>query len=389
MIHLMREGSLAALAALCVVSCGNARDEHARTGPPTPLAARVHYDAAPTTPPVPLVRVPIVPSDPRAAGPWLVGSRTLAIAGLTVEAWYPSTPTRPPNRVEHAYDLRSLLPPAERRRIPAGPPFQLPCACIRDAPVASGRFPVVVFVHGLALSRLQSVFLTAHWASRGMVVLAPELPTANLEGAMAGRRVDAKRQAAELAGLLATLRSKPPAMLAGAIASDRIGLVGHSHGGELVAAVGAGTGVRVVIPMADRGTRKASTRFSSVIMGATRDQVERYSRQVQGYDSSPTPKRLIGVIDAGHMAFSDFCDVTERGLHGAFAARGIRMRGFVRAMAQRGCSSGTLARDRARAIVTYATTAALEEALRESKAATTALARIAEVFSEVDYRHAE
>ena len=45
---------------------------------------------------------------------------------------------------------------------------------IRGLTVAQGRFPLVVFSHGYGGLRTQSSFLTAHLASWGFVVAAPD-----------------------------------------------------------------------------------------------------------------------------------------------------------------------------------------------------------------------
>ena len=37
------------------------------------------------------------------------------------------------------------------------------------------------------------------------------------------------------------------------------------------------------------------------------DNIAEYSRQVEGYASSPTPKRLVGISNAGHLVYSDLC----------------------------------------------------------------------------------
>jgi hypothetical protein len=44
-------------------------------------------------------------------------------------------------------------------------------------------------------------------------------------------------------------------------------------------------------------------------MGGMVDSVANYSGQQSGFTSSPTPKRLVGVANAGHLNFSDICAV--------------------------------------------------------------------------------
>ncbi|MET0592077.1 MAG: hypothetical protein ABW133_05220, partial [Polyangiaceae bacterium] len=46
-----------------------------------------------------------------------------------------------------------------------------------------------------------------------------------------------------------------------------------------------------------------------LIMGGQADMIARYTGQQTGFTSSPQPKRLVGVKNAGHLNFSDICAV--------------------------------------------------------------------------------
>ena len=64
--------------------------------------------------------------------------------------------------------------------------------------------------------------------------------------------------------------------------------------------------------MAAGGVTGGSALVSTLVMGATRDTVVRYDRQVSGYSSSPSPKkRLVGIADTGHLAFSGLCSLSN------------------------------------------------------------------------------
>ena len=63
---------------------------------------------------------------------------------------------------------------------------------------------------------------------------------------------------------------------------------------------------------------------STLILGGVDDAVAAYSGQVGGFESSPSKKRLIGLENAGHLAFSDLCNLgadleiaTQYGVTGA------------------------------------------------------------------------
>ena len=67
------------------------------------------------------------------------------------------------------------LPPAWQ---PSAHPAQTAQATAQATPQATppAGFPVIVFVHGTAGWRSQSLSLVSHWASRGFVVVAADYP---------------------------------------------------------------------------------------------------------------------------------------------------------------------------------------------------------------------
>lgn len=155
----VREGALVgALVALLLVGCGD-------SSPPL-----VEVEGCEGT------TLYEAPSDTSKPGPWKVGARTLALGDLVVEAWYPAEPGSTGEVVK--YDIRDYLPASEKAKIPDDVAPLQTCDCERDLPVDAerGPFPVIIFVHGTAGFRSQSLELTTHWASRGFVVLAADHP---------------------------------------------------------------------------------------------------------------------------------------------------------------------------------------------------------------------
>ncbi|MCP3784427.1 alpha/beta hydrolase [Micromonospora sp. A3M-1-15] len=154
------------------------------------------------------------PAPPR---PYAVGVRHFVVdpdgsRPLPVTVWYPAEPAAPPHATV---------------RETAGPvPWP-------DAPVAAGRFPVVVYSHGLhSLPDLHAP-LTARWAAAGFVVAAPTYPRTNL-GARDFTRADVRNQPADgwrLIRHLVRLDARPGDPLAGHLAVDRFAAAGHSAGG--------------------------------------------------------------------------------------------------------------------------------------------------------------
>ncbi len=384
-VGLAGAGALGALGA-CGGGVGAGAGGSADAGTPRvaepALSALARPDAAPartSTSGCDGARLRALPADLAAPGPWPVGVRTLRVAGLRVEIWYPARPGSEAGQVPVAYDLAEVLPPADARRLAAaGVTLPLvPCACVRDLPLddTHGPYPLVLFVHGLTLFRFESVTLTAHWASRGFVVVAADFPGATLADALTDQpRRDPTADAARLLDALAAAAAPAPAavggaadplaFLAGYLDTKRLGITGHSLGGEVASRLSRSRG-DVVITMAERGVEPNARRFATLVVGALDDRVERYARQQRGYAGSPAPKRLVGITGAGHMSFSDVCSVAvERGGLTAVAhASGVRMKGFLARLADHGCTQITLAPARAWTVIRAVTSAALEEVL--------------------------
>jgi predicted dienelactone hydrolase len=293
--------------------------------------------------------------------------RTLTLAGLRVEVWYPARPGSQASAAPVAYDLAEELPAEDAARLRAKgvtlPP--VPCACFRDLPLdeAHGPYPLVLYAHGLTLFRFASVTLTAHWASRGFVVVAADFPGARLGDVLAGK--PRPSNAAVAADAARVLDAAATEVFPGHVDASRVGITGHSLGGEVASLLaGQGRG-QVIISMAERGVAPApqrSTRFLTLVVSGTEDRVEPFARQERGFASSPEPKRFAPIRGAGHMSFTDVCGVAvERGgLYAVAHAAGVPMDGFLAALADRGCGQAKLAPAAAWAQIEAVTTEALE-----------------------------
>jgi hypothetical protein len=255
-----------------------------------------------------------VPADPAEPGPWPVGARTVTVGRLTAEVWYPApldatgTPIR--------YDIRDALPESQRSKISdEDNPWQ-PCDCARDLPLDGdhGPYPVVIFIHGTASFRTQSLLQVTHWASRGFVVVAADHPGLTLADSLALACPDPASGDQDLAGDVSALLDALAgadgdlAFLAGRVALDRVGLAGHSAGGNAVAGLGDVAGVRVIIPMA-ASAATAGDLDAILYLGGQLDAVVAYSQTQGAYEGSARPRRLVGLADSGHLAFSDLCEL--------------------------------------------------------------------------------
>lgn len=325
-----------------------------------------------------------IPDDPSQRGPWPVGVRTTTIDELTVEVWYPATPGSDAGLAPAVYDIRLAIPESERMKISdADNPWQT-CECTRDLPIddSHGPYPVIVFVHGTASFRTQSLPQMVHWASRGFVVIAADHPglwLADLLGSVCGGPMVSQDLAGDVAAMLAAVRGDAPGLedWSAVIDAARIGMAGHSAGGGVVASFG--DDAQVIVPLASGGVMPGSALASVLVMGGTDDSVVAYTQQQEGYASSPAPKRLVGIAAGGHLSFSEICSLSNAAgddLLEIATAAGVCGAQLAGVLFQ--CSDDLIADADAWAIVDYATAAAFEETLHCSS--------IGEAFAELDGR---
>lgn len=259
------------------------------------------------------------PDDPSETGPWSVGVQTLAIGRLSlVEAWYPVAPGDEAGFPSVAYDIRDTLPKSQQGLIPIEDAPLQECACHRDAPIDQrfGAYPVVIFIHGTASFRTQSLGQMLHWASRGFIVLAAQHPGLFLGDMLSlvcpDDATGGQDMVGDVAAVLAALASGGGdwASLSAHADLTRVGVAGHSAGGRAAAESGDQAGVRVVIPMASgTPTTPGDTLAFSLFMGGTADEVVPLTASESAYDGTNGARALAVFNNAPHLAFSDLCRV--------------------------------------------------------------------------------
>jgi dienelactone hydrolase len=274
-----------------------------------------------------------VPADLAARGPSPVGVRTVVSGETTVEVWYPATGAQAPAA---RYDLRASMPAAEAAKIPDADNAWLACECARDLPVdtAHGPYPVVVFLHGAASFRAQSVFLATHWASRGFVVIAPELAGIGIGAALGGPSGFPLLVPAQMVDLVTKPPAADPLAFVRAQLTPRVALVGHSLGSQLAKSVVDRPEVIARIAMA--GSAEDDT---DLVLVGDRDGIASADAARASFAKSTRSGRLGVVKGAGHLAFSDLCLLgADRG--GALAiarAHGVAVPEIVATLATDGC----------------------------------------------------
>lgn len=144
-------------------------------------------------------------------------------------------------------------------------------------------------------------------------------------------------------------------------------MAGHSAGGNAVA--GGGGAAQVLIPMAAGGVQAGAALKSTLILGAQADKVVQYSGQQNGFMSSPAPKRLVGIANAGHLAFSSLCSLKNaNGEDFVEIATANGVCGAMFASFLFDCDPAYTPDPTGWEIVNYTTAAALESTLRCSDA---------------------
>ncbi len=289
----------------------------ALTGVIAPSAAH----AGVTVPPV----TDLGPTTFSEPGPYAVGQKTLALKtnGAPVEVWYPATAEAVAGKREASYDLVTWLPEFAQNLLPDGYAVTYPSGGVRGVPVATGRFPLVVFSHGYAGFRTQSSFLTAWLASWGFVVAAPDHYSRDLTKVLGGPAADvATTDVGDLRETLTLMRKKSGTKTSrfhAHVNANLVGAVGHSAGGAASEAWAA-TDKRVTtfVGLAgatvgafgedETGPGSKIPKVPGLLMAGSSDTVAVPDGIRNAYTKLKKSKRFI-LVGGGHHAFSDLCEV--------------------------------------------------------------------------------
>ncbi|MEV1111417.1 chlorophyllase [Micromonospora sp. NPDC049751] len=181
-------------------------------------------------------------------------------------------------------------------------------AARRSAAAADGRFPVVMFSHGLGGRPEDYAALLTRWAAAGFVVAAPAFPHTSKGGD--GNVLDVLNQPADVSYALTqvlALDGRAGDGLRGRLATDRVAAAGHSAGGVTTiglftagrderldaGVVFAGTAVGV-------GTAFAGATAPQLFVHGELDEVVDYAAGKAAYDKVPWPKALLSLPKGDH-----------------------------------------------------------------------------------------
>lgn len=288
-------------------------------------------------------------------GPNEVGVHTLALDdGRRVLVWYPAAASaaEAPNET---FDIASLLSPELQAQIDADlrPQYEIE-AHPGAEPAGDGPYPVVLFSHGFAGYPEQSADLVTHLASWGFVVVAPAHVERSLDGLLGtGAQGIERREDPEV--LMASLDAALADPTVGDLLDpEQVAVAGHSAGAS-AAYLAASQDDRVDALLAyslgdgSRGPGEPAPELPvpevpSLVMLGTDDGIIPADTTRAVYDQMATPKHLLELEGAGHLAFTDICLIgaEQGGLTGLVEQAGLELPDDLLRLGTDGCQEGAL-----------------------------------------------
>jgi dienelactone hydrolase len=353
MLHRMHRCGVALVSCFLVVVAGCGDD-----------TSSTRQSSSPTSSPVAEPTSDDAPSRPALfadAGPYAAGVQTLTAAdGRRVVVWYPVEPSDLGAQPREAIDLTTFLPPDLASKVTPSPDTMYVTDAYRGAgPSRDGPFPLVLFSHGFAGFPEVYQFLTAHLATWGFVVAAPDHRERDLAAVLSGQLTAADEGAILLSALDAATGDSA---LGSIIDLDHVVAAGHSAGTR--AATQAAADPRVdVVALYSPVTGLATTANPTLVMVGSDDKVTTAAAARSTYDALGSPKRLAVLTSAGHNTFTDTCTLgADAG--GSIAIRaGVALPETVLALAADGCQEGALPITAAWPAIRHVTVAALRASL--------------------------
>ncbi|MFC3501128.1 alpha/beta hydrolase family protein [Micromonospora krabiensis] len=212
----------------------------------------------------------------------------------------------PPRRAPegtYAVGVRTFtLDPASARPLPVTVWYPT-----RDGAVPPGRFPVVIYSHGLDSLPELHAGLTTRWAAAGFVVAAPAYPHTR-RGAARFTRADVRHQPADgwrLIRHLVRLDSRRGDPLMGHLDVGRFAAAGHSAGGFTTAGMftsGRSPRLRAGVIIAGGGLAGsfAGPAAPLLFVHGTADPIVPVTVGRAAYARTTGPAAFLSVLDQGH-----------------------------------------------------------------------------------------
>jgi predicted dienelactone hydrolase len=247
---------------------------------------------------------PREPADPTQPGPFGVGVRQITFTKpsetrpgeervLRTDVWYPTAAGATP------------VDPA--------------LGGVVDAPLADGAraLPLVLYSHGSCSFSEESRFLTTALASYGFIVVAPPHPGNVLgdpfcfqPGAVFESILNRAPDIMFVIDALLQLNAEPTSFLHDAIDPSRIGVAGHSLGGQTALRVAADDPRLIAVLALAPAVNPSPVQLAIPVMvqGGALDSVTPFATNARAeYDVLGPPRYLVEIQRTGHHAFNDDC----------------------------------------------------------------------------------
>ncbi|MBM3639324.1 MAG: hypothetical protein FJW98_07825 [Actinobacteria bacterium] len=262
-------------------------------------------------------------------GPYPVGITTLTLErGPKVEVWYPAVEGTVGT---DTYDVRDYTPDAIKKILTGDVPATFTIDAGRDADIAEGKHPVVLFSHGYSGIRVQSSFITSHLASWGMVIISPDHWSRDLNHVFGNNPVgDRESAVADLFDSLDLVAAD--SRFAESVDVERLIAVGHSAGGGTVARAARDERIDGFVSMAsgalesnDQPTAEEAPQKPTFYIAGRADQVTPVETVTRpAFDAAASPSLLWVMDKVGHNGFDDFCTFGNgKGIIGVAEASGL------------------------------------------------------------------
>ena len=319
------------ITSLTMVACGSSTTSSPDTDPSdTAVTTDPTTTAAPTTIPDAATMAALYTE----AGPYPVGVTSLELAaGNKVEVWYPAIEG---TTGTDSYDMRDFIPEAISALLTADVPAVYEYPAGRDAGAATGTFPVVLFSHGSSGIRFQSTFLTAHLASWGIIVAAPDHWSRDLFHTLSAPVGDRNSSVTELLATLDLITAenvRPGSRIEGMVDAERVIAMGHSAGGGTILGASLDDRIDGYISLAsgalgmggDSSTAPALPDKPSFFIAGALDAIISAEESTRpSFEAVPGPSRLWIIDGVGHNGFDDFCTFGNgSGIIGVAIASGL------------------------------------------------------------------
>jgi fermentation-respiration switch protein FrsA (DUF1100 family) len=180
-----------------------------------------------------------------------------------------------------------------------------------NAPAASGRFPLVLFSHGLQAKPESYASITTTWAAAGFIVAAPAYPFTNGDSGdqfNAGDIVNQPADATAVITAVLTIDTASGDLLAGHIDASRVAAGGHSAGGYTTVGELSGSArdtrlsAGIVLSGGSLGSALSGPTTKLLFVHGDMDSTVPIASGRAVYTSTTWPKAFMTIIGGDHLS---------------------------------------------------------------------------------------